>query len=249
MGEGLTRRWWLRAFGVGAFGALVGSAKPNAAAAEDCPDPPDPDLFPDQDDSSQEILNKLGLGIQRYTNNTPVLHLRCTDQSLEIITGQAPAVMVLSCADSRVVPEYISDQPRATLFVCRVAGNFATDEVIGSLEYGAAVLGAKMLVVLGHSNCGAVASTIQLVRGTATFPPEQFGHIRTVLEGIVPAVQNVIGTVPDNQLLRRATEENARLNAARLSTQGPILSRRFASGQLGIVGAYYDIETGVPKPV
>jgi carbonic anhydrase len=130
-----------------------------------------------------------------------------------------------------------------------VAGNFATDEVIGSLEYGAAVLGAKMLVVLGHSGCGAVDSTIALVRGTATFPPEEFGKIRTVLEGIVPAVENVIGTVPDDQLLRRATEENVRLNVARLSTQGPILSRRFASGQLGIVGAYYDIETGVPKPV
>lgn len=249
MGERLTRRWWLRALGVGAYGALMGSAKPAVTAAEECPAPPDPELFPDQDDSHQEILRKLGLGLQRYTNNTPVLHLRCTDQSLELVTGQAPAVMILSCADSRVVPEYISDQPRATLFVCRVAGNWATDEVIGSLEFGAAVLGARMLIVLGHSNCGAVDSTIALVKGTATFPPEHFGQIRAVLDGIVPAVQNVIGTVPDNQLLRRATEENARLSAARLAIEGPILSKLFASGELGIAAAYYDIETGIASLV
>lgn len=249
MSERLTRRWWLRAFGIGAYGALMGSAKPAEAAAEECSDPIVPELFPVQDDSHEEILRKLALGVQRYTTNTPVRHLRCTDQSLEIAIGQAPAVMVLSCADSRIVPEHIADQPRARLFVCRVAGNWATDEVIGSLEYGAAVLGAKGLIVLGHSNCGAVDSTIALVKGTASFPPDQFGKIRAVLEGIVPAVENVIGTVPDDQLLRRATEENARLQAARLSIQGPILSKLVASGQLGIAAAYYDIETGVPSLV
>ena len=180
-------------------------------------------------------------------NDDPILHLRSRDQSDEITSGQAPAAMILSCADSRAVPEYIFDQPRVKLFVCRVAGNIATDELIGSLEYGVKVLKARLLIVLGHSNCGAVTSTFSLVRGMA-FPPAGWGKVQTILEKIRPAVVRTIAQsppgTPELALRQAATEENARLNAALLANLEPILAPGVRSDSLGVVAAGYDIGTG-----
>jgi carbonic anhydrase len=252
----VTRRGWLRILGVGTLGGLLGSVTSPAAARGRCPTFPGQhkDILPSQADSPQVILEKLMQGNNRYVNNDPIPHRRDVDQGLEEIDpvlGQLPAAMILSCADSRAVPEYIFDQPRARLFVCRVAGNFATDELIGSLEYGVEVLGARLLIVLGHSACGAVTSTIRLVReGPSAFSPTVLASkIPIVLEGLRAPVARVIASNPPDTsagtLLRQAIDEVARENAALLASQRPILAPRVQNGTLGVVAARYDIDTGV----
>ncbi len=256
----MTRRGWLRILGASTLGGLLGGVTSPAAARGICQSlPPNPNaIFPTLDDSPEVILEKLMLGNTRYVTNNPFTHLRSAETTIEITTDQDPPVMILSCADARVVPEYIFDQPRVKLFVCRVAGNIATDELIGSLEYGVGVLGAnrvpawhgKLLIVLGHSNCGAVSSTIRLLRGTPPFPPDVLGSkIPTILAKIRPSVERAIAQSPlgisDPTLLRSATDQVARDNAGLLAAQQPILAPRVQDRRLGVVAAYYDIDTGL----
>ena len=144
--------------------------------------------------------------------------------------GQAPFAALLSCADSRVPVELVFDQSLGRLFVTRVAGNIATAELIASLEYGAAVLGTKAIMVLGHSNCGAVQATI------AGKPVP--GQISTLYRSIRPAVDQA---GPD---LEAAVKANARIQAGLLRTASPVLAELAGKDQLKIVAAYYDLGSG-----
>ena len=186
-------------------------------------------------------LEKPVLGNARYLANDSISHLLADELRGDFTAGQSPPVMILSCADSRVTPELAFDQPRATLFVCRVAGNIATDEVVASLEYGVKVLGARLLVVLGHSNCGAVAAAISRVEG-ATFPPEEWGQIGHLVELIAPAAEAVRGA-PGNWL-QNATDENTRLTAAHLREIDPIIAPLVRDGSLLVASARYNIGIG-----
>jgi carbonic anhydrase len=246
----MTRRGWLTLLGGGVLGAVV---RPAALGAAPTCDPRKGRtyfrycvsvLFPNQNDSPEVIRRKLIDGNTRYVNGEAISHSLAFDITQEIATGQAPAAMILSCADSRVVPELVFDQPRASLFVCRVAGNLSTAEIVGSFEYGVAVLGAKLLVVLGHSNCGAVNAAIAFVRNGTRFP----GHIQTLVEAIAPAVRNVIDHVPTDDpgaLLLAATNENARLHALALAHASPILKPAFDAGELGVAFGFVDLEPGL----
>ena len=144
--------------------------------------------------------------------------------------GQAPFAAVLSCADSRVPVEIVFDQTIGHLFVCRVAGNIATAALIGSLEYGVAVLGAKALMVLGHASCGAVDATIK-----AQAVP---GQISTLYRSIRPAVDQA------GPNLEPAIKANAKIQAGLLGSSSPVLAEAVKSGQLKIVAAYYDLASG-----
>jgi carbonic anhydrase len=144
--------------------------------------------------------------------------------------GQAPFAALLSCADSRVPVELVFDQSIGKLFVCRVAGNIATADLIASLEYGAAVLGTKAIMVLGHGNCGAVKATID-----AKAVP---GQISTLYRSIRPAVDQA------GPNLEAASKANAKIQAGLLRTSSPVLAEMIGKGQLKIVGAYYDVASG-----
>jgi carbonic anhydrase len=144
--------------------------------------------------------------------------------------GQAPFAALLSCADSRVPVELIFDQSIGRLFVNRVAGNIATTEMIASLEYGVAVLGAKAIMVLGHSNCGAVEATI------AGKPVP--GQISALYRSIRPAIDQA------GPELEAATKANARIQAGLLRTSSPVFAELTGKGQLKIVAAYYDLGSG-----
>jgi carbonic anhydrase len=143
---------------------------------------------------------------------------------------QEPFAAVLSCADSRVPVEIVFDQPLGQLFVTRVAGNVTTPEIIASLEYGAAVLGTKAILVLGHGNCGAVAATI------AGKPVP--GQISALYPHIRPAVDKA---GPD---LEAATRANAQIQAALLREASPVLAELAKKGALKIAAGYYAIRTG-----
>jgi carbonic anhydrase len=144
--------------------------------------------------------------------------------------SQSPFAAVLSCADSRVPVELVFDQTIGHLFVCRVAGNIVSPELIASLEYGVAVLGTRAIMVLGHGNCGAVSATI-----AARAVP---GQISTLYRSIRPAVEQAGPNV------EAATKANAKIQAGLLRTTSPVIAEQLKNNQLKLVAAYYDLATG-----
>jgi len=145
------------------------------------------------------------------------------------VEKQQPFAAVLSCADSRVPVELVFDQTIGHIFVCRVAGNIINSEIIGSLEYGAAVLGVKVLLVMGHSNCGAVKAAI-----AKTDVPGQIASLYTHLEPAVEAGSGLVDTI----------KKNAKIQASLLETTSTVLSPMVKEGKLKIRAAYYDVGTG-----
>jgi carbonic anhydrase len=152
--------------------------------------------------------------------------------------GQAPLAVILGCADSRVAPELAFDQSRGQLFVLRVAGNTLNVDNLASMEYALEILGTPLIMVLGHSACGAVGAAIKVVEDDAELP----GHLPDLIDPIKPAVQAVRGRGGD--LLANAIEENVRLTVARVASAGPIVSRRVGNGLVRVVGGVYDLATG-----
>lgn len=146
------------------------------------------------------------------------------------VDGQAPFAAILGCADSRVPPELVFDQTIGDIFVARVAGNIAGADVIASLEYGAAVLGTKTILVLAHSNCGAVKATIE----GKPVP----GQISTLYRSIQPAVDKA------GKTLEAVAKANALIQAALLRDASPVLGEMARQGKLGIAAGYYDLPTG-----
>ncbi len=153
-------------------------------------------------------------------------------------TGQNPFAAVLSCADSRIAPEYCFDTARGDVFVCRIAGNFASDEVVASLEYAVQVLNTPLIMVLGHEACGAVDATIKSVKGGSTLP----GHLPSLVAAIKPAVDAVQGQGGD--MLTNAIRRNVTLNVEKLKTAGPILSAAAADKKIRVVGGVYELRSG-----
>jgi carbonic anhydrase len=152
--------------------------------------------------------------------------------------GQNPFAGILGCADSRVGPEYAFDTGRGDLFVCRVAGNFADTDSIASFEYAIAVLGTPLILVLGHSKCGAVDAAVEAVKDGKVFP----GHIPSLIEAIQPAVK--IAQDQPGDLLDNAIKQNVLFNVAKLKTTGPILSDAVQGGKLKVAGGLYSLDTG-----
>ncbi|HEV2284194.1 MAG TPA: carbonic anhydrase [bacterium] len=178
-----------------------------------------------------DAIRRLTEGNARYVAGT----MTAFNEDLSLLKAktaekQAPFAAVLSCADSRVPIEIVFDQSIGHLFVCRVAGNIATPSVIGSLEYGAAVLGTAAIMVLGHANCGAVTATMQ----NKAVP----GQISGLFPYIRPAVDRAGGS------LDAAIRANARYQAALLQHASPLLAGLVKDATLRIVAAHYDLATG-----
>jgi carbonic anhydrase len=177
-------------------------------------------------------LDELMAGNKRFTSGSLTAH----DEDLKILKQhteekQEPFAAVLSCADSRVPVELTFDQTIGHIFVTRVAGNLITPEIIGSLEYGAAVLGTKVILVMGHSNCGAVKATIQ--------GKEVPGQISSLFPHIQPAVDQA------GSDLAAVTKANASLQAKLLSEASTVISSMVKAGKIKVVAGYYDLGTGV----
>lgn len=160
-------------------------------------------------------------------------------QDASIRKTQHPYACILGCADSRVSPEHTFDESHGNLFVTRVAGNFVTPEIIASLEYGTSVLGASIILVLGHSGCGAVHATIDAVSANVTFD----GHIGQIIQSIEPAVAASRHANLDTWM-ENAVAENVQHNVQHLRQSEPILASLIRSGKLKVVGGIYNLETG-----
>lgn len=187
-----------------------------------------------------DILAKLVEGNRRFARGQTVLVPRSPDDFARDVEGQSPPAVVLGCADSRVPPEIVFDQPVGGLFVLRVAGNMIGSGPIlqGSIEYAVAELGSRLIVVMGHSRCGACRAAIDHIESHDQLP----GAIEGLVDKIRPIVRDVRGQPGDK--LANVTRQNAIANAKRLETLGPILPEFVAKGNLKIVGAYYELSTG-----
>ncbi len=152
--------------------------------------------------------------------------------------GQNPYAAILSCADSRIAPEYAFDSGRGDLFVCRVAGNFANTESIASLEYAVAVLNVPAILVLGHDSCGAVDAAIKSLADNTTLP----GHMPSLVTGVAPAVKAV--SQQGGDVLAKAIRQNVVDNVAKLRSATPILSAAVEQGKLKVAGGVYRLRDG-----
>mgnify|MGYP003693948827 CR=1 FL=1 len=142
-----------------------------------------------------------------------------------------PSAAILSCSDSRVVPDLVFDQSPGDLFVVRLAGNFLDDDGLASLEYAVKFLGAPLLVVVGHTNCGAVAAAVKVVMERAVLP----GHLPELIKAIEPAVIAAHARHPSD-LVAAAIEENVKLNVTRMKDDKPILSDALAAKKIAAYG-------------
>src|ERR1700690_1822997 len=217
------------------FGAASSMAMllANAAGAKEMKAPPKPQNVLSPDAS----LDRLVKGNARYVEGVSLRH-DFKHEREALAGGQNPYAAILSCADSRIAPEYAFDSGRGDLFVCRVAGNFANTETIASLEYAVAVLGVPLILVLGHDSCGAVSATIKSLKDNTTLP----GHLPSLVEGIAPAVKAVSQQAGDT--LANAIRQNVIDNVGKLSSATPILSAAVEQNKLKVVGGIYRLKDG-----
>ncbi len=195
-------------------------------------------LFPDRavaqnDMSPDQALQRLMDGNKRFIKGKRENPHQNMSRLAEVAKSQKPFASILSCADSRVPSEIIFDQGFGDLFVCRVAGNIATHEEIGSLEFGTLVLGSKVIMVMGHERCGAVDATIK----GAQVP----GQIASLIDAIKPAVEKSANQVGDK--LENAIKSNVLYQIEKLKAS-PVISQLIKEEKLKVVGGYYDLDTG-----
>jgi carbonic anhydrase len=213
--------------------SLLGTAVAGRAFAKEHKAPPKPQnvLTPDAS------LKRLMEGNARYVEGVTRRHdFRHEREALA--GGQNPFAAVLSCADSRIAPEYAFDTGRGDLFVCRVAGNFAGTETIASMEYAVAVLNAPLILVLGHDACGAVDATLKAIKDDK--PPP--GHIPSLVDAIAPAAK--VAMQQGGEVLDKAIRQNVIDNVAKLKAAAPILNAAVEQGKLKIAGGIYRLSTG-----
>jgi carbonic anhydrase len=185
-------------------------------------------------EGTPSALDKLIEGNNRYVNSETVCHEDWSAKRLAKAEGQAPFAVIVTCSDSRVPPEIVFDQALGALFVVRVAGNIVDDFAIGSIEYGVSVLGADLILVLGHSGCGAVEGALKGLKFD--------NHIQEVLNAIQPAVQ--ASKKEKGDALENAIRANVKYVEAKLSKSRPVLANLLKEGNLTIVGGYYDLSSG-----
>lgn len=196
--------------------------------------------------TTSEALHRLAAGNQRFVaTGRGAGKALSPARRAELAAGQRPFAAVLACADSRVAPEVVFDQELGALFVVRVAGNIATPAVVGSIEFAAAEFSTPLVVVLGHSRCGAVTATVEAMRASA---PSLSPGLQAIVDRIRPPVESVLADPSDtgpDEIVSRAVRANVRAVVESLRLDSALLADRVEAGTIQIVGAEYDLETGV----
>jgi carbonic anhydrase len=196
--------------------------------------------------AAAEALERLREGNRRFVSGLRSAHAP-TNQTrrLEVAQGQEPFAIILGCSDSRVPAELVFDQGLGDLFVIRVAGNIVAPSQIGSVEFAAERFGTRLVVVLGHSKCGAVEATLEELGRPSQ---DQSRNLRSIVERIRPAVETLLptelGNVPD-ALMQQAVRANIRASANHLRHGSEILEQLIQHDGLVVIGAEYSLDTGV----
>src|SRR6188472_4206719 len=196
--------------------------------------------------SGIDALDRLREGNARFVANES-RPSDAADQALRarLVAGQAPFAIVLGCSDSRVPAELVFDQGFGDLFVIRVAGNIVAPSQVGSVEFAAARYGTRLVVVMGHSQCGAILATLEEM---TSGKPSGSGNLRSIVERVRPSLATVIAAYHDGDpeaLVGHAVRANVRISADHLRHGSPLLEGFIATNGLLVVGAEYSLETGV----
>lgn len=192
-----------------------------------------------------EALNRLREGNTRFTSNVRSLDTMLSSaRRAELAGGQHPCAIVLGCSDSRVPAEIVFDQGLGDLFVIRVAGNIVAPSQVGSVEFAAEQFGTRLVVVMGHSQCGAVLATLEELRR----PTEsQSRNIKSIVDRVRPAVEGLLSTElahDANALVHHAVRANVRMAAHQLRHGSELLERLIQKDGLLVLGAEYSLDTG-----
>jgi len=177
---------------------------------------------------------KLAVGNARFATGHTQHPNQTRDRREEVAKGQHPIAVIVACSDSRVSPELVFDQGLGDLFIVRVAGNIVDDNALGSIEYAVEHLGARLIVVVGHEKCGAVAAAVASDHAD--------GHVDSIVKAIQPAV--VKAKAEQGDVVDNAVKENVRQVVAEIRTSEPVLEKLVKSGKIGVIGARYDLDSG-----
>jgi carbonic anhydrase len=186
-----------------------------------------------------EALARLQAGNERFIRGETIGHDYLNGVK-STAAGQQPFAAIISCLDSRVPPEIVFDQGIGDVFVGRIAGNYVDTDLLGSLEFATAVVGAKLIVVLGHTDCGAVKGACDNV---------QLGNLTHTLSNLAPAVYSVRGfagsrTSGNGEFVSAVTHANVDLNVRGISERSAVIAELVAAGKVNIIGAVYDVASG-----
>lgn len=188
---------------------------------------------------AMEALRRLEEGNARFLAGGGRVNRSHADMFARLVHGQQPYATILCCSDSRVPPEIVFDADLGDLFVVRVAGNVASAEVYGSLQYAGAHLGTPLFLVLGHEDCGAVKASIEtLLHGT-----QQRSHIQALVDAVVPGLAGLELAPSDDEVVALAVEANVRWTMHQIE-QTPEASSGVAEGRMAVVGAVYELQSG-----
>ena len=194
--------------------------------------------------SAREALERLKEGNQRFVTGVRSLEaLLSHTRGAELATEQHPFAIVVGCSDSRVPAEVVFDQGLGDLFVIRVAGNIVAPSQVGSVEFAAARFGTRLVVVLGHTQCGAILATLEEARDRRSASP----NLQSIVDRIRPSVDTLLATglpLDGPDLVRQAVRANVRASADHLRHGSALLERLIRDGNLLVVGAEYSLETG-----
>lgn len=190
--------------------------------------------------SPDEILEKFKIGNKRFLEGRPRYRDHLVDVSHTAL-GQTPHAIVLGCIDSRKPAEVIFDKGLGDIFNARVAGNFVNTDILGSIEFACKVSGSKLILLMGHSDCGAVKAAVDDVK---------LGNITPMLANLKPAVASVTevrgkATSEDKSFVAHVAKQNVLLNMEKILQDSPIIAEMVAKEEVKIVGCMYDLETGV----
>jgi carbonic anhydrase len=193
-----------------------------------------------------DALARLEAGNRRFVaEQTVAASLSTTARRDALVSGQEPFAIILGCSDSRVPAELVFDQGFGDLFVIRVAGNVVAPSQVGSVEFAASRFGTRLVVVMGHSQCGAVVATLEELQGRATTESK---NLRSIVDRVRPAVEPLLslGRVHgEDALIREAVRANVRASVDQLRHGSELLETLIHESGLWIVGAEYSLETGV----
>ncbi|MDP6386110.1 MAG: carbonic anhydrase [Planctomycetota bacterium] len=189
---------------------------------------------------ASEALQRLREGNERYLAGER--GVACAQDFASLAEGQAPAAIILGCSDSRVVPEAIFDQPLGELFVVRVAGNVASPEVVASIEFALLHFGSPLLVVMGHTDCGAVSAAIAELSEPTSEPPR---NIKGLMDRMIPAIKSVRPSQDeDGAWMRQAVRANVAASLRGLLQNSAPIKEAVGAQTLTVVGAEYNLSTG-----
>ena len=192
-----------------------------------------------------EALDRLRDGNQRFVANQSTAPLSSHDRRAALVAGQEPFAIVLGCSDSRVPAELVFDQGFGDLFVIRVAGNVVAPSQVGSVEFAAARFGTRLVVVMGHSSCGAITATVEDVLGRGN---SRSRHLRSIVDRIRPSIESIRAGRGDGDadaLVRDGVRANVRASADHLRHGSELLEDLIRRDGLLVVGAEYALDTGV----